>query len=218
MKNGIVYRSMGQPDKDGTLVYIWDGLKKIVVRDSKIEQIDADDSFRTREKFQLVQPLVVHAGVMPKEVISVEAGPWNDRGRRTFRYVGSRSNRPISMEQAIIEIGPHLVKYRGVDGFWLGPAGHQPGPPRPVMLGLLARVERKNQNERRRVVRFLIQAGWYPEAKAELDRMVQDFPNTDLGERARARGLRRPGRGDPASRPRSRSAARPSSPRRRRRC
>ena len=57
---------------------------------------------------------------MPKEVISVEAGPWDDRGRRSFRYLGSRSNKPISMEQAIIEIGPHIVKFRGVDGFWVG--------------------------------------------------------------------------------------------------
>ena len=24
------------------------------------------------------------------------------------------------MEQAIIEIGPHIVRFRGVDGFWLG--------------------------------------------------------------------------------------------------
>ena len=56
MKNGIVYRSMGQPDKDGTLVYMWDGLRKLVVRDSKIEKIVGDNSFRTGERFTLVQP------------------------------------------------------------------------------------------------------------------------------------------------------------------
>ncbi|MGZ3317466.1 MAG: hypothetical protein ACXU95_09195 [Isosphaeraceae bacterium] len=28
LKNGMVYLSQGAPDKDGTLVYIWDGLKK----------------------------------------------------------------------------------------------------------------------------------------------------------------------------------------------
>src|SRR4051812_50068606 len=61
MKNGIVYKSMGQPDKDGTLVYIWDGIKKVVVRDSKIEGMVGDNAFRTGEKFQLVQPMVVHA-------------------------------------------------------------------------------------------------------------------------------------------------------------
>ena len=27
-------------------------------------------------------------------------------------------------------------------------------------------------------------AGWYPEAREELDRVIQDFPKTDLSERA----------------------------------
>ena len=71
--------------------------------------------------------MVVHGGLMPKEVVSVEAGPWNERGRRSFRYVGSRLNKPIRMEQAIIEIGPHIVRFRGVDGFWVGVHRDQPG-------------------------------------------------------------------------------------------
>jgi pimeloyl-ACP methyl ester carboxylesterase len=183
MKNGIVYRSMGQPDKDGTLVYMWDGLRKLVVRDSKIEKIVGDNSFRTGERFQLVQPLVKYAGVMPKEVISVQAGPWNERGRRAFRYVG-RSSKPVSMEQAINEIGPHVVKYRGVEEFWQGAVATSQIP-RPVIMSLLARVEQENQAERERAVRFLMDAGWYPEAKQELDRVIHDFPNTDLSERAR---------------------------------
>ena len=57
-----------------------------MVRDSKIEKIVADNAFRTGERFQLVQPLAVHGGTMPKEVLSVEAGPWNERGRRSFRH------------------------------------------------------------------------------------------------------------------------------------
>ena len=39
-------------------------------------------------------------------------------------------------------------------------------------------------SERERVVRFLMDAGWHPEAKQELDRLVKDFPSTDLSERA----------------------------------
>ena len=31
MKNGLVYVSQGTPDKDNSLVYIWDGLKRVVV-------------------------------------------------------------------------------------------------------------------------------------------------------------------------------------------
>jgi dienelactone hydrolase len=183
MKNGIVYRSQGTPDKDGTLVFLWDGLKRTVVRDSKIDRIVADNSYRTGEKFQLVQPLIKHGGVMPQEVISVQAGPWNDRGRRAFKYVGSKSSRPVSMEQAIIEIGPHKVRFRGVDGFWVAELDTLQVP-RAVVTSLLSRVEQKNQSERERVVRFLMDAGWYPEAKQELDRMHHDFPNSDLSERA----------------------------------
>jgi pimeloyl-ACP methyl ester carboxylesterase len=184
MKNGLIYRSMGTPDKDNTLVFIWDGLKRVIVRDSKIEKMVADNSYRTGERFQLVQPLHVHAGVMPKEVLSVQAGPWDNRGRRSFQYVGSRSKRAIAMEQAINEIGPHVVKYRGIDGFWKDGCTETNQVPRDVIMALFGRVEQKNASERERVVRFLMDVGWYPEAKRELDRLVVDFPKTDLSERA----------------------------------
>jgi pimeloyl-ACP methyl ester carboxylesterase len=174
---------MGPPDRDNTLVYISDGLKRIVVRDSRIEKIEANSAFRGGEKFQLVQPLVVHGGLMPKDVWSVEAGPWDERGRRTFRYIGASPNKPIRMEQAIIEIGPHIVRLRGVDGFWVSLLETNQIP-RDVVTGLLSRIEQKNVGERERVVRFLMDIGWNAEARKELDRLVRDFPQADLKERA----------------------------------
>jgi pimeloyl-ACP methyl ester carboxylesterase len=183
MKNGLVYVSQGTPDKDNSLVYIWDGLKRVVVRDSKIEKTVPGNDYRTGERFQLIQPIVVHAGAMPKEVLSVEAGPWDERGRRTFRYLGSRVNRPVSMEQAIIEISPHIVRYRGIDGFWVGVV-ETDQVPHSVIMALVGRVDQKSGEERERVVRFLIDAGWYPEARAELDRLIADFPKSELSERA----------------------------------
>lgn len=182
MKNGQTFQSIGPPDRDGTLVFLWDGLKKTVIRDSKIQRIDSDGALRTGEKFQLVQPLIVHGGVMPKEVLQVEAAPWDDKGRRQFRYIG-RANRAITMEQAINEIGPHVVRYRGVDGFWHGETAVSQVP-RPVMMSLLRRVEKTNQDERERVVRYLMGVGWYAEAREELDRLIKEFPATDLSERA----------------------------------
>ena len=183
MKSGLVYQSIGPPDRDNTLVFMHDGIKRVVVRDSKIERIDADNSFRTGEHFQLVQPLSVHGGLMPKDVLSVVAGPWDERGRRAFRYVDSRSTKPISMEQAIIDIGPHVSKFRGVDGFWVGLVATR-SIPREVIAGLLGRVERKDSAERERVVRFLMDLGWWAEAKKGLDELVRDFPQADLKERA----------------------------------
>ncbi|MGO9467438.1 MAG: alpha/beta hydrolase [Isosphaeraceae bacterium] len=184
MKSGIVYRSQGAPDRDNnTLVFIWDGLKRVVVRDSKIEKIEPDNALRTGERFQLNQPMTVHGGLMPHEVLSVHADPWDDLGRRSFRYEGSRLNRSIRMEQAIIEIGPHIVKYRGIDGFWLGQVETNQVP-RKIVMALLGKVEQKNGAERERVIRFLMDVGWYAEAKTELDRLIRDFPQGDLKERA----------------------------------
>jgi acetyl esterase/lipase len=184
LKNGIAYR--GVVDRDKPLLWVYDGLKRVVLRDSKVARIDSDASFRNLEVFRLEQPLVVHAGSMPKEVVSVSAQPWNDRGRRTFTYEGSRLGKFIRMEQAIIEMGPHLVKIRGVDGFWQGQLATSQVP-REVILAILAKVEQKDKNERIRVARFLIQAEWYAEARAEFERLVKDFPDdADLRDRIAA--------------------------------
>ena len=86
------------------------------------------------------------------------------------------------MEQAIIEIGPHFAKFRGVDGFWVGQVDINQVP-RDSVMHLLGRVEQKNVEERERVVRFLMDVGWRAEAKQELDRLVKDFPTPDLKER-----------------------------------
>ena len=61
------------------------------------------------------------------------------------------------MEQAINEIGPYMVRIRGVDGYWQGQLATSQVP-REVILGILAKVNQKDSKERIRVARFLIQA------------------------------------------------------------
>ena len=172
-----------RPDRDNTLVFISDGLKRVVVRDSKIERIEANNAFRTGERFQLDQPITKHGGIMPDEVVSVQATPWNELGRRSFQYVGARLDKTIRMEQAIIEIGPHITRFRGIDGFWVGQIETNQVP-RESVTKLLGRVQQTNVEERERVVRFLMDVGWLAEAKQELDRLVKDFPDPNLKERA----------------------------------
>ncbi|MFO0908221.1 MAG: hypothetical protein U0794_07655 [Isosphaeraceae bacterium] len=84
LKNGIGYR--GTVDRDNTIIWVYDGLKRVVLRDSKIAKIESDASLRNLEVFRVEQPLIVHGGAMPREVVSVRTSPWNDRGRRTFEY------------------------------------------------------------------------------------------------------------------------------------
>lgn len=181
LENGLVYR--GTIDRDNTVLWIYDGLKRVVLKDTKVAGIDSDASLRGLETFRVEQPLEVHGGSMPKEVVSVRAEPWNDRGRRLFDYVGARLGRSNRMEQAINELGPRVVRFRGVDGYWQGVLATDQVP-RDVVLAILGKVDRKDVNERTRVVRFLIQAEWYAEALAELDQIGRDFPDdADLKER-----------------------------------
>src|SRR5579864_7963477 len=173
LKNGLVYH--GTVDRDNTLIQVYDGLKRVLLRDSKISGIESDASLRNLETFELVQPLEVHGGKMPTYAIAVQAGLWDEFGRRSFSYIASTTSKPVTMKQAINRLGPHMVKLRGVDGFWLGQLATSQVP-KPIVLGLLAKVEQQNQDERLRVGRFLIQAEWYDEAKKELERLEADFP------------------------------------------
>lgn len=179
LKNGAVYR--GTVDQEDTLVSVFDTLKRIVVRDTKVAKIDRSDAEPSQDRFALVQPLEVHSGVMPSVVYGVTATPWDEFGRRHFEcmgLIGPRSTRPvkIKMTQAINDLGPRTSRLRGVNGFWqAGIATSQ--IPKEVVLGILKKIDQKDVNQRLKVNRFLIQAGWYPEARAELERLAKDFPD-----------------------------------------
>jgi pimeloyl-ACP methyl ester carboxylesterase len=173
MKNGMIYR--GEVDKDVPLVHIYDGLKRVLVRESKVQKIDTADAPEKLEQFLPQQPLDVHAGQMPQTAIILSATPWDESGRRTFKYIGPRSKKPITMTQGIIALNPQTVRFRGIDNFWQGQLATSQVP-KASILAMLGKVDQTNEDWRLRVVRFLIQAHWFPEAKAELDRLGKDFP------------------------------------------
>ncbi len=180
LKNGTVYR--GFLDKDNTLAFVYDGLKRTIFYNSKIDRVESDNSFSKLERFQLVQPLEVHVGVQPPAAVNIETTPWDEKGRRSFRYTNNNQRR-VEMKQAIHELGPFMSRFRGIDGFWQGQVATSQIP-RSVVLGLLGRVEQTNQEERLKVARWLIQAEWYPEALNALDGLQRDFPDdAELRER-----------------------------------
>ena len=173
LKDGTILR--GTVDKDNTLVFVSDSLKRIIFYSSKISRIDSDAGYQNLTRFQLVQPLEVHAGYMPPAAVEISATPWDAKGRRSFQYKNNRSNKVV-MQQAINDISPHMIRYRGIDGFWVGQVATSEVP-RSVILGLLSKVEQTNEDERLRVARFLIQAQWFDEAKVALEGLDRDFPH-----------------------------------------
>ncbi len=179
LKNGAILR--GTVDKDNAYISIFDGLKRVIVRDSKVASITPEPpaARQQSERFTLIQPLEKHGGMMPSHALGIQATPWDEFGQRIFQYSifnDAKTRRSVRMKQAINEIGPDYVKFRGIDGYWIAQLSLNQVP-KDVILGLLGRVDRENQNERLRVGRMLIQAGWYAEAVAELDQLAEDFPD-----------------------------------------
>ena len=173
LKDGTILR--GTVDRDNTLVFVNDNLKRTIFYNSRIAKVDSDTGFSKMEGFEINQPLEVHAGVMPTAAVNIKADPWDAKGRRMFRYVNERQ-KTVSMQQAIHVIRPYMVRFRGIDGFWQGQIATSQVP-KEVILGFMAKVNQKDQDERIKVIRWLIQARWYPEALASIDGMLKDFPD-----------------------------------------
>jgi hypothetical protein len=188
LKTGQVLR--GTVDKDNTVLSIFDadGLKRFVMRDTKVARIEPDAAEKL-ERFALEQPLEVHSGAMPPAAVVIEATPWDAKGRRNFAYLRPGSSKPIRMTQAINSLGPRSVSFRGIDGFWVSHMATSQVP-REVVLGILGKVDPTLENERIRVVRFLIQAEWYQEALAELESLAKDFPSFEERKSALQAGIR----------------------------
>ena len=173
LKNGTVLR--GVVDKDNTLMFVSDSLKRTIFYNSKVARIESDPGSQPLERFQLIQPLEVHGGIMPVAAVEISSTPWDAKGRRGFQYKNNRLAK-VAMQQAINDLSPRMTRFRGIDGFWVGQVATSEVP-RPVILGLLAKVDQTDERERKRVVRFLIQAQWFDEAKTAIDQLERDFPH-----------------------------------------
>jgi len=177
LKNGLAYR--GTVDKDDTVISVFDGLRRIIFHDTKVARTVPDVAGRGgADHFSLVQPLEKHGGQMPAAAVGVSVSPWDENGRRTFDYRPPGAARNLKMSQALYDLGPSISRYRGIDGFWQGPLATNQVPRKKVIDLIYRGQARTNVGERMKLCRFLIEAEWYEEADAELDKLAREFPET----------------------------------------
>ncbi len=176
LKNGIVYR--GFVDQDNTIVYVDDGLKRVVIRDSKIARKDPDTTFGHWEVFKLKQPIAPAWRCDAQGSLSPsKSHPLEQHGPTPIRVsIGQ-------VEQAGVHGAGHLRTWplqgevSGCGWLLAGWQAEHEADPREIVLSILAEVEyAPTSSERRRVASFLIQAEWYGEAKQRSMTCSATFP------------------------------------------
>ncbi len=177
LRDGEIYQ--GLVEKDNTIISVTSPLKRVMFRFTRKKEEFEEASPPAGNTFQLIQPDKVEArGKFPEVAVDIQAGPWDEDGRRLFEY-RNRKNRPIRMTQVIANLGPKVSRIRGLDQKWRGAIATETIP-RSIVLGFLGQIDQEDQEARMIVASFLIEAQWYDEAIAELDRLRTDFP--DLSE------------------------------------
>jgi predicted esterase len=106
--------------------------------------------------------------------------PFDEWGRRTYSMVGPRG-KAIDVVQGITEITPRWTKVEAIQGInhyiWTMKIATS-SIPREQLSKILARaLDDKDPEQRLRIVRLYMQAERFPDARAELEQFVKDFPN-----------------------------------------
>lgn len=177
MKTGETY--IGHYEREGVIAGAFDGLKRTLFRSTRMARQEPGVGSGGWESFKLIQPRKSNftSNQMPTVLAGISTEPWDEFGRRKFRYQPPRNTaKTIELTQALVELGPKAVKFRGVETYWTGQLA-TPNIPRQVIVGLLNRIPKEEKDERLRVVRYYLQAGWYDEARTAVKSLRADFPD-----------------------------------------
>ncbi|MFM7318052.1 MAG: hypothetical protein ACKO5E_13995, partial [bacterium] len=187
MKTGETY--IGHYERDGVIMGAFDGVKRTIFRATRVATREEGVGLGAWESFKLVQPKKNNfvANQMPTILSNMQAGKWDELGRRTLKYTLPRGpGKTYDVTQALIEIGPKACKLRGIETYWAGQV-YTSTVPRSVIEGLLNRIPKDEKDERLRAVRFYLQAGFFDEAGRAVDALRRDFP--DMAEMLDAAAL-----------------------------
>ncbi|MCY2933581.1 MAG: hypothetical protein NT172_05385 [Planctomycetota bacterium] len=176
MKTGEIY--VGHAEREGVIAGAYDGVKRTLFRATRMASQEPGAGSSAWESFKLIQPRKTNfvSNQMPTILTGMTAEAWDEFGRRKVRYSPPRNvAKTVELTQALIELGPKASKVRGVETYWSSQVSTSIIP-RNVIVGLLNRIPKEEKDERLRVVRFYLQAGWFTEAKAAVSALKADFP------------------------------------------
>ncbi len=170
--------------------FIDDGARRIYLSPSLVQTVE-DKIFRPADGAQAVSTIRALNPARPPAVVEVlRAGPFDDKWDRTFLFKGyyaaEKLEYNVAVPQHLQELNTQYARADATKHFWW--AAHyltaELGPDQVRKL-LLAHKDFKDSSDlkpaeraqrRFRLFRFLVHAGWYAAADAELDRIAEDLP------------------------------------------
>ena len=166
------------PDGRGplqTLLMIDDGLRRTFVSKQQYINIVPDDPAELPEKFRLDQP-VIQSG---QEIISIgvigQAQPFDEFGRRTLTIMSPKGSIPVI--QCITEVTPLYTKIEGHNFVWDMRVATSSIDRKTLSTILAKEIDPADIEDRKKIARFYLQCERYEDAAAELDAVLDAFPD-----------------------------------------
>jgi pimeloyl-ACP methyl ester carboxylesterase len=176
------------------ILLVDDGLRRIYIHKSQIREI-LEQAQPKQVTIRLWQRVAEHGSPIARVGRSVQVTPFDQFGRRTFDLMGRDG--PIHVVQGITEITP---TYTRVQGLMVEPRSYiwdmriaTSSIPRETLGEILTHaVPRDDPDARLEIVRLYLESERYREARIELEKIVDEFP--ELSEQAQVvRQLRQMG-------------------------
>ncbi len=164
------------------VVLIDDGLRRTFVSYYQVQDLRESEPMGL-ERIRVQQAIRDRGRRIASVGAIIRITPFDDWGRRIFSMIGPRGEREDVL-QGITEITPEWTK---VEGLLQGPNSYvwdmriaTSSIPRQTLSAVLMHaIDRKNADHRLTIVRLYTQAERYPDARAELEAVLRDFPELD---------------------------------------
>ncbi|HIQ20191.1 MAG TPA: peptidase [Planctomycetes bacterium] len=169
----------GPTSEDSTqLKLIWfvdDNLRRTFVSKRQIQRVIPDDGGEVLERFRIRQ----RARRGGPAVVSIRAilytDPFDEYGRRYFTMLTGKG--AVNVVEGITELTPVWAKVEGITHVRDMRMATSSIPLKTLDKILRRQIDPRNPEHRVKIARFYLQGGWYEQAKAELESILEDFPN-----------------------------------------
>jgi pimeloyl-ACP methyl ester carboxylesterase len=155
------------------IVFLDDDLRRTFLAKQQIRQAKPG-SGPVEEKFKVWQkpaPGGLRVAAMGQVL---ETQPFDEFGRRTFRFMGS--NGAISIVQGITQITPLWTKVEGISHVLDMRIATSSIPNDTLRTILLKQIDPKNVEQLKQIARFYLQSERYEEAGEQLESIIKAFP------------------------------------------